>query len=203
MLLLVSGPISLPRQRAIQHCDVLRKGKRYYHQQTEQARAAFSADCKCRIELEVHVPVQYKMCCRRGSSNVWQATLFAFVLQAYQAVLAQTINTDVQALTEIKNALLPPATSDDVLRMYNWTTSVDPCGSAYCGVSACSWHFSSALYAESSRCNWGGICCNSWYVIGIDLPPRQLQTSSSLSTLIDALSSMKNHLKLLKMDKQG
>lgn len=202
MLLLVSDPISLRRQRAIQHCNVSREGKRHYHQQIEQARTAFSADCNCCIELEVYVPVQYKMCCRRGSSSVWQATVFALVLQVCQAVSAQTISTDVQALTEIKNILLPPATSNFVVQMYNWTTSLDPCGLAHCGASACSWQFSAALYAESSRCNWGGICCNSWHVIGISLPPRRPQTIPSLSTLTEAMSSM-GKLKLLKMDKQG
>lgn len=202
MLLLVSGPVTFPRQRAIQHCNVYREGKRRYHQQIEQARRAVSEDRKCCFESEVHVPVQYKMRFRRCSSTVWQTTLFVFLLQACQAVSAQTISTDAQALTEIKNILLPPATSDDVLRTYNWTTSLDPCGSAHCGVSACSWQLSSELYTESSRCNWGGICCNNWYVIGISLPSRQLQTRSPLSRLTDAVSSIEN-LKFLKMDKQG
>lgn len=179
-----------------------REGKRHYHQQIEQARTADSADCKPCIDLELHVPVQYKMRFRRGPSSVWQTTLFTFILQACQAVSAQTISTDVQALTAIRNILLPPATSDDVVLTYNWTTSQDPCGSAFCGVSACTWQFSSALYAESSRCNWGGICCDNGYVIGLSLPPRQLQTSPPLATLTDAINSMTN-LKLLKMDKQG
>lgn len=202
MLLLVSGPISLPRQRAIQHGNVYREGKRHYHQQFEQARRGCSEDRKCCIKFEVHVPVQYKTGFRRGSSAMWQTTLLVFALQVCQAVSAQTISTDAQALAEIKSILLPPATSDDVLRTYNWTTSLDPCGSAHCGVSACSWQSFSALYAESSRCNWGGICCKNWYVIGISLPPRQLQTRSPLSTLTDAISSIEK-LKVLKMDKQG
>lgn len=150
----------------------------------------------------MHMSTRYKATRSRcGPARVSQAALLMLVLQACQAVTAQTSSTDVQALTAIKSFLYPPSTSEDVLGPHNWTTIRDPCGAALCGVSVCRPQFSSALYAET-RCNWSGICCNNWYVTGISLPPQQSQTRPTLSMFPDAISNME-HLKVLKMAKQG
>lgn len=139
---------------------------------------------------------------RCDPSRMWQTALCVLLLQLCQAVSAQTRSTDVQALMAIRNVLLPPATSDSVQQTYNWTVSLDPCGSAVCGVPACSRQLSSALYQGISQCNWSGICCNDWYISGINLPPQQLRRRSPLSLLTDFISSMDN-LRFLKMARQG
>lgn len=151
----------------------------------------------------MHTPVQHESTQYRcDPSRKWQTALCILLLQLCQAVSAQTRSTDVQALMEIRNILLPPATSDSVLQTYNWTVSLDPCGSAVCGVPACSRQLSSALYVGMSQCNWGGVCCNDWCISGISLPPQQSRRRSPLSLVTDVTSSMDN-LRFLKMARQG
>lgn len=164
-----------------------------------QAPTACTPGCRSNVEVGMHVPQVRHTATHswHGLAGLWQTALLMCVLQTCQSATAETGSADVQALKPISNLLLPPTTSDDVSQTDNWTLP-DVCGSDGCGVSACT---SYEPYVAPKPCNWGGICCLNWNVVGITLLPRDAM-SFSLSTVMDAVSKLDN-LTVLRMPQQG
>lgn len=61
----------------------------------------------------------------------------------------------------------------------SWVNGTDPCGAASCG-------YSSAL----PRCEWGGVSCDGWRVIGLSLVPMGASGSQLRGSLPTALASL-------------
>ena len=158
---------------------------------------ALTEDCESVVNLAMHVLHTAKCSCC-GPLLLWQTALSIYAFQACQSATAQTSSTDVQALTAINNLLLPPSTSDAALHTNNWTLP-DPCGPRDCGVAACTLY---GPYVAPSQCNWDGICCLNWKVVGMSLLSRKSPINAALSTVLDAIGSLDN-LAVLRLAHQG
>ncbi|KAL6749486.1 hypothetical protein V8C86DRAFT_2845373 [Haematococcus lacustris] len=84
------------------------------------------------------------------------------------------------------------------LGLQGWGTTADPCGTADC----CDGKQPVSGVAAAPRCNWTGVCCRGWKVVGLDLscgprctrPLGQLPGQLSALGALEALSLSGNQL---------